>query len=144
MVIISYPGQSSPRVAWVTRCTCCQSSSVCAMVALRSPFDCLGFASFSCLQTFLVRTCQVMLVLGFLNVWPGHPNLLFRMSVAVSAVFVLSWMSFFLTIISGTGYQMSGSFSVWYCSIAMFLLCTATPSHTDDVLNRCLSSMTVF
>ena len=79
---------------------------------------------------FHVRTCLVMLVLGFLKVWPSHPQLLLRISISIWAWCVLSQRSLLLTLsiqfFSGNGLQMSGSLSAWSCLFATFPLRTAT------------------
>ncbi len=47
---------------------------------------------------FHVKACLVMLVLGFINVWPSHPRLLLRMSISIRTWFVLSQRSLLLTL----------------------------------------------
>ena len=47
---------------------------------------------------FYVRTCLVMFVIGFLNVWPSHPHLLLRISISIWAWCVLSQRSLLLTL----------------------------------------------
>ena len=76
-----------------------------------------------------------MLLFGFLNVWPSHPDLLvIRLSISILTWFVLSQRSPLLTLsihynskkfpqaLINKYMYMPGSFQAWPCSFAMILL----------------------
>ena len=71
-------------LSWAIISSCFQLSSVCLMSSSRSRRQvCFGFQLFRLPWGFHVKACLVMLVFGFLNVWPSHPHLLLRMSISI-------------------------------------------------------------
>ena len=68
-------------LSWAILSSCFQLSPVCVMSASRSRCQVFfGIPLFRLPWGFHVNACLVMLVFGFLNVWPSHLHLLLRMS----------------------------------------------------------------
>ena len=66
-------------LSWAILSSCCQPFPVCLMSASRSRRKVFfGLPLFLLPWGFHIRACLVMLVLGFLKVWPRHPHLFLR------------------------------------------------------------------
>ena len=86
-------------LSWAILSSCFQLSPVCVMSASRSRRQVLfGLPLFRLPWGFHVKACLVMLVFGFLNVWPSHLHLLLRMSISIWTWLVLSQRSLLLTL----------------------------------------------
>ena len=86
-------------LSWAILSSCFQLSPVCVMSASRSRRQVFfGLPLFLSPWGFHVNACLVMLVFGFLNVWPSHLHLLLRMSIYIWTWLVLSQRSLLLTL----------------------------------------------